>query len=112
MMAVSYTHLDVYKRQINNTVRLVFTEPLSKTLNLELNYQNGYAFDNQERAVYDFNLVTGNYDIVNAKFSNNFENTTLTNTLGFSFNKNEKKYNWQIGLGVQNTDQTLSLIHI
>jgi hypothetical protein len=96
---------DQDSKSINNNVRLVYTEPLSKTLNLELNYQNGYAFDNQERAVYDFNLITGNYDIVNAKFSNNFENTTLTNTLGFSFNKNEKKYNWQVGLGVQHLDQ-------
>lgn len=96
---------DQDSKSINNTVRLVYTEPLSKTMNLELNYQNGYAFDNQEKAVYDFNVLTGNYDLVNANFSNNFENTTYTNSVGFSFNKNEKKYKWQIGLGVQNTDQ-------
>lgn len=96
---------DQDSKSINNTVRLVYTEPLSKTMNLELNYQNGYSFDNQEKAVYDFNVITGNYDLVNAKFSNNFENTTFTNSLGFSFNKNEKKYNWQIGLALQNTDQ-------
>lgn len=96
---------DQDSKSINNTVRLVYTEPLSKTMNLELNYQNGYSFDNQEKAVYDFNVMTGNYDLVNANFSNNFENTTYTNAVGFSFNKNEKKYNWQIGLALQNTDQ-------
>ena len=87
----------------NNTARLVFTEPLSKTLSLELNYQNGYAFDNQQRFVYDFNSTTQQYDVVNIDYSNEFENKTLTNGLGFSFNKNEKKYNWNVGLGAQQT---------
>ena len=96
---------DQDSRSISNTTRLVYTEPLSKTLSLELNYQNVYSFDNQERGVYDFNPVTQQYDLVNAKFSNNFENTAFTNSVGFSFNKTEKKYNWQVGLGVQNIDQ-------
>ncbi|MFD0939149.1 outer membrane beta-barrel family protein [Pedobacter boryungensis] len=96
---------DQDSKSISNTARLVYTEPLSKTLNLELNYQNVYSFDNQERQVYDFNAITGQYDLINARYSNNFENTAYTNALGFSFNKNEKKYNWQIGLAVQNIDQ-------
>lgn len=96
---------DQDSKSISNTARLVFTEPLSKTLNLELNYQNVYSFDNQERGVYDFNPITQEYDLINAKFSNNFENTAYTNALGFSFNKNEKKYNWQVGLALQNIDQ-------
>ncbi|TKC13114.1 TonB-dependent receptor [Pedobacter polaris] len=96
---------DQDSRSISNTARLVYTEPLSKTLSLELNYQNVYSFDNQERAVYDFNPITQQYDLVSAKFSNNFENTSYTNAVGFSFNKTEKKYNWQLGLGVQNISQ-------
>ncbi|MNQ77116.1 hypothetical protein D3C85_919740 [compost metagenome] len=89
----------------SNTARLVYTEPLSKTLSLELNYQNGYAKDNRERFVYDFNNVTQQYDIVNIDYSNEFENTTLTNALGFSFNKNEKKYNWNVGLAALHTNR-------
>ncbi|TCC94265.1 TonB-dependent receptor [Pedobacter frigiditerrae] len=92
-------------RSISNTARLVYTEPLNKTLSLELNYQNVYSFDNQEKGVYDFNPITQQYDLINAKFSNNFENTAYTNAIGFSFNKTQKKYNWQIGLAVQNIDQ-------
>ncbi len=89
----------------SNTARLVYTEPLSKTLSLELNYQNGYSKDNRERFVYDFNSVTQQYDIVDLKYSNEFENTTLTNALGFSFNKNEKKYNWNVGLAALHTNR-------
>jgi len=92
-------------KSISNTTRLVYTEPLSKTLSLELNYQNGYSFDNQDRKVYDYNPATGKYDVINSLFTNDFDNTTFTNSVGFSFNKNEKKYNWNMGLAVQNTDQ-------
>ncbi len=89
----------------SNNARLVYTEPLSKTLSLELNYQNGFAKDNRERFVYDFNTFTQQYDIVNFDYSNEFENQTLTNALGFSFNKNEKKYNWNVGLAAQHTNR-------
>lgn len=96
---------DQDSKSINNTARVVFTEPLNKTLSLELNYTNGYSFDNQDRQVYDFNPITQKFDQLNSLYSNDFDNTTFTNTVGFSFNKNEKKYNWNIGLGVQNTSQ-------
>lgn len=96
---------DQNSSSLNNTARLVYTEPLSKTLSLELNYQNGYSHDNKERLVYDFNPATQQFDIKNPTFSNQFENTTLTNALGFSFNGNEKKYSWNIGAAVQRTNR-------
>jgi len=96
---------DYNTNSINNTSRLVFTEPLSKTLSLELNYQNGYSFENKERLVYNFDPATQLYNIVDNTYTNIFENTTLTNAVGFSFNKNEKKYNWNVGVAVQNTDR-------
>jgi hypothetical protein len=89
----------------SNNSRLVYTEPLSKTLSLELNFQNTFARDNRERYVYDFNNFTQQYDIVNFDYSNEFENQTLTNALGFSFNKTDKKYNWNIGLAAQQTNR-------
>lgn len=96
---------DQNSKSISNNARLVYTEPLNKTLSLELNYQNGYAFDNQQRLVYNYNPVTNEFDIKDPFYSNEFENTTLTNSVGFNFNKTEKKYNWQVGAAVQNTDR-------
>ncbi|MES2416608.1 MAG: outer membrane beta-barrel family protein [Bacteroidota bacterium] len=96
---------DQNSKSISNSARLVYTEPLAKTLSLELNYQNGYNFDNQERLIYNYNPVTQQYDLRDLTYSNEYENTTLTNSAGFSFNKTEKKYNWNIGLAVQNTDR-------
>ncbi|RZK75963.1 MAG: hypothetical protein EOO92_15335 [Pedobacter sp.] len=96
---------DQNAKSFGNTSRLVYTEPLSKTLSLELNYENRYNHDNSERFTYNFNPVTSNYDIVDTRYTNTYENTTLTNALGFSFNKTAKKYVLNVGLAVQNTDR-------
>lgn len=90
---------------LNNTSRLVYTEPLSKTLNLELNYQNMFSTDRNERMTFNFNPLTNSYDIPDLTYTNTYENTTLTNALGTSLNKNSGKYNWNIGVGVQHTDR-------
>ena len=97
--------IDNNSNSLSNTARLVFTEPLSKTLSLELNYQNGFIKDDRHRIVYNFNPITQQYDIRDLDYTNEFENQTLTNSVGFSFNKNEKKYNWNIGVGVQRTNR-------
>ncbi|WP_293299244.1 outer membrane beta-barrel family protein [Pedobacter sp. UBA4863] len=89
----------------NNTARLVYTEPLSKTLNIEFNYQNTYAHDNRARNVYDFNNATQLYDLVNVDFTNEFENITWTNALGLSLSKTQKKYNWNVGVAAQQTNR-------
>ncbi len=95
----------VNTNSINNTSRLVYTEPLSKTTSLEFNYQNGYSHDNQGRQVLDFNSASGQYDLVNLDYTNIYENQTLTNAAGVSFTTNEKKYNWNIGLAAQQTNR-------
>lgn len=96
---------DQTSKSFSNTSRLVYTEPLSKTLSLELNYENRYNYDKSDRFTYNFNPVTSNYDIVDFRYTNTYENRTLTNAAGFSFNKTGKKYIWNAGLAVQNTDR-------
>lgn len=90
---------------INQSSRLVYTEPLSNTLRLEFNYQNGYNRNTSDRFTYNFNPATLQYDLLDLTYSNSYENTILTNTVGLSFNGNGKKYNWNLGMAVQNTDR-------
>lgn len=97
---------DQNSSSINQNSRLVYTEPISKSLNLEFNYQNGYNHNTSERYTYNFNPATLQYDLLDLTYSNSYENTILTNTAGFSFNGNGKKYNWNLGMAVQNTDRT------
>jgi outer membrane receptor protein involved in Fe transport len=96
---------DQNSKSFGNTSRLVYTEPLSKTLSLELNYENRYNYDKSNRFTYNLNPVTSDYDVVDTRYTNTYENTTLTNAAGFSFNKTGKKYIWNVGLAVQNTDR-------
>ncbi|AZI24601.1 TonB-dependent receptor [Pedobacter sp. G11] len=97
---------DQESESINHNTRLVYTEPLSNTLSFELNYQNGYNHNTSDRFTYNFNPATLQYDLLDQTFSNSYENTILTNTAGFSINKSAKKYNWNAGMAVQNTDRT------
>ena len=97
---------DQQSESINQTSRLVYTEPVSKTLSLEFNYQNGYNRNTSDRFTYNYNPATFQYDLLDLTYSNAYENTILTNTAGFSFNGNGKKYNWNLGMAVQNTDRT------
>ncbi|WP_316798756.1 outer membrane beta-barrel protein [Pedobacter frigidisoli] len=90
---------------INNTTRVVYTEPINKTLSVEFNYQNGYSDSDSQRDVYNFNPVTLQYDLVDNTYSNIYNNRTLTNAAGFSFTTTEKKYNWNIGLAAQQTNR-------
>ncbi len=94
---------DIKSNALNNSARLVYTEPLSKILNLEFNFQNEIMKSKSQRFVYDFNNATQQYDIKNGDLSNQYENQTLANTLGMSINGNEQPYKWNLGLKVQQT---------
>lgn len=90
---------------INNTTRLVYTEPLNKTLSVEVNYQNGYSNSDSQRDVFNYNPLTMQYDEVDNEFSNIYNNRTLTNAAGVSLTTTEKKYNWNIGVAAQQTNR-------
>lgn len=96
---------DAGSNSLSNNARIVYTEPLSKTMSLELNYQNTYSFDNSKKLIYNYNPITLQYDLIDPTYTNTFENTTFGNSLGFSLNKVEKKYNWNVGLAVLNTNR-------
>ncbi|MGY3053316.1 hypothetical protein ACVWYG_001514 [Pedobacter sp. UYEF25] len=91
---------------LNQSERVVYTEPISKTLSFEANYQNGYNHNTSNRYTYDFNPSTLKYDLIDTTYSNAYENTILENQGGLSINYNAEKTNWNFGLSVENTDRT------
>lgn len=96
---------DLSSHNITNTTRVVYTEPLSKTTSLELNYQNGINNSTSDRNIFNFNALTGNFDLVDNTYSNHYENQTLTNAAGVSYTVTQKKYNWNIGVAGQQTNR-------
>ncbi len=87
----------------NYGVTFSYTEPVGPDKVLEFNYSFNNSKNGSDREVYDINDMTGKYDFKNLQQTNLFENLTKSNRLGTNFQVVKKKYNYQLGLGVQRT---------
>jgi hypothetical protein len=89
----------------NNIVTATYTEPVGLNKLLELNY--AYINNNNvsDRKTYDYNSFSGKYDTIDPLLTNNFENLFLAHRFGTNYRVQKKKYNYQLGVGVQKTLQ-------
>ena len=100
----SFNQNQNYKQETktnNNVVSTSYTEPFGKNKLLELNYAYTNNMSRSIRETYNFNSATNKYDNPNLPQTNNFTNTFLAHRVGLNFRVQEKKYNYQFGLGVQ-----------
>jgi len=85
----------------NNTISASITESFGLNKLLELNYAYTNNMSTSTRETYDFNGASGKYDNPNLRLTNDFENLFLAHRVGANFRIQEKKYNYQLGLSVQ-----------
>ncbi|MEO7393850.1 MAG: outer membrane beta-barrel family protein, partial [Chitinophagaceae bacterium] len=85
----------------NNVISTSYTEPFGLNKLLELNYAYTNNMSTSDKEVNNFNTGSGKYDVPNLRLTNNFENTFLAHRIGANFRVQNKKYNYQFGLGVQ-----------
>lgn len=85
----------------NNVLSASYTEPLAYNKLLELNYAYTNNKSRSDKETYNFNTSSGKYDVPNLPLTNDFNNTFTANRVGVNFRVQEKKYNYQLGLGVQ-----------
>ncbi|GAB2985979.1 TonB-dependent receptor [Mucilaginibacter puniceus] len=82
-------HTDQYKptKFISSVLNsnIVYTEPLTKKLSLAFNYGLGINNNTSNRESYN-KSPGGNYDALDAQFSNNYKFNQLTNQVGAIFN--------------------------
>jgi len=82
----------------NNTIssRLSYTEQLAKNTTLELTY--GININKYENKVLSYDKSQpGKYDVLNTKFSNDYDFDVTTNRVGSTIRYNPKKVNVSIG---------------
>ncbi len=99
--------------QINNTdnkgntlnARVSYTEPLSKTRIIELFYLYGRTKNDADKKTFRKDVL-GKYSILDSTLSNIFENKNENQQLGFNIQTKLKKYDYSIGLAVQNANLT------
>jgi hypothetical protein len=85
----------------NNVLSVSYTEPVGMNKLLEFNYAYTHNKSQSDKETYNFNNTSGKYDVLNDSLTNNFDNTFTANRFGANFRVQEKKYNWQLGVGVQ-----------
>lgn len=90
----------------NNTVSISYTEPAGLNKLIELNYAYTNNASTSDKKTFNYNPATNKYDITNMPLTNSFENGFVANRLGANYRVQEKKYNYQMGLGVQRATLT------
>ncbi len=85
----------------NNVLSTSYTEPFGLNKLLELNYAYTNNKNTSDRIAYNYNGVTDKYDNPNLLLTNNFENLFTAHRIGANFRVQHKKYNYQFGMGVQ-----------
>lgn len=85
----------------NNVVSTSYTEPLGLNKLLEFNYAYTNNFSRSEKETFNYNSSNGKYDNPNLLQTNEFKNIFLAHRVGVNYRLQEKKYNYQFGVGVQ-----------
>jgi len=101
------------QKKINQTTqssvngKLIYTEPLSKKVFLELNYALRNSKSDAEKLSYDKD-GSGKYETLNDTFSNHYKFDVLTNTVGTAIKFNGKDMTFSVGsdVGWSNFKQT------
>ena len=95
----------IAEKRFNNSAMILYTEPMSNINLIGLSYTNGYSVSIVDRLTFDFNPLTNDYDQPNQQFTSLFKNETFTQLTGLNFARSGKKYNLQINVNAQLTNQ-------
>lgn len=78
----------------NFGTNLTFTEPLTKTSQLSLNYSYSMNQNNSDSRMYDFSEIDQGYTLENTSVSNTFNNNSFAHQLGLGYNYFSQKINF------------------
>lgn len=85
----------------NNTISTSYTEPIGRNKLIELNYAYTNNQSTSDRKAFDYDPGSGKHDIVNMPSTNYFQNGYVSNRAGINFRMQQRKYNFQVGIGQQ-----------
>jgi hypothetical protein len=87
----------------NNVLSTSYTEPLGLNKIVEFNYAYTFNNNSSDKVTYDYDPTSKNYDNPNLPLTNNFENKFRAHRFGTNFKVQNKKYNYQLGIGMQHS---------
>ncbi len=92
---------DQKTRNNNHVVSTSYTEPFGLNKLLELNYAYTRNKSYSDRRAFNYDPATDKYETPNLLLTNRFENLFEAHRMGANFRVQQKKYNYQFGLAVQ-----------
>ncbi|TLV03608.1 outer membrane beta-barrel family protein [Dyadobacter luticola] len=82
---------------------LIYTEPISKTGQLQFNYGLTLSNSNSSRETYNMSFDDMTYSDLDTLLTNNFDNRYLTNRAGVGYRYRKNAWSANLGLDFQNT---------
>jgi len=83
---------------------LSYTEPVGERGMIMTNYRYSYQDDNSTQETFDYDEVSGGYDLLNLLLSNTFANNQSSHQLSTGYNYNKEKVNFMLRSGLQFTE--------
>lgn len=81
--------------------RIAYTEPLSEKQRIQVNYSLRNNSNFSDRESLNWLAETGQYEELNRQLSNTFNNDYLHHSTGLSYQLNQEKFNFDLGLDFQ-----------
>lgn len=88
----------------NYTASLSYTEPIARDKMIEVNYSHSDNRNTSDRRTSNYDAASGEYKVLIDSLTNNFQNRNVYDRVGANFRVVKKKYNYQLGFAVQQTD--------
>jgi hypothetical protein len=85
------------------SINASYTEPVGKRHILDFGYALSHSSGHSDKESFDYDSLTGKYDILDSVTTNRFLNHTIVQGLSAGYNTTEGKYQFQIGLTGQLT---------
>lgn len=81
-----------------------YTEPMSNRSLLELSLFHNQNTSQRDQRTFDLNKATNQFDVVNLRLTNNFDNSYYTSGGGIKFRENREGWNYTIGADLQRAE--------
>jgi hypothetical protein len=86
------------------TARLVYTEPIFKKSLLEFSVASSNSKSTSQKTTYDFNKLSGKFDKLNDRLTNDYENVYGYYSAGLRWRVQQRKLNAAVGLNWQQAE--------
>ncbi len=85
----------------NNVISLSYTEPVGTGKLIELNYSYTNNYGTSDNKAFNYDSASKEFIDINAPLTNYFGNGFIAHRFGTNFRVVKKKFNFQLGMGIQ-----------